>query len=304
MADEWEQRQQEVRNSIEHLAVWQADLTHDGTDESIVLTEMAKGERYLLTVCNEEGTVIWMEEPSTFHVGWKGIYLYERDGKEYLMTWVPYGNTGIFDLQYQVFSLTEKGEQVVLVSDFFEFAATDEEQIKNVDVAALRKFENEVNALLSDAFLLIDTDNAKPVYSTEGNHITRLLSGQSEYVERMQRKIILAEAMRTAGMEIYTEQIVSVEEIDPDVGGTSRGVFVYRVQYRLSYNEDTRTCYVVMEHVWEDPDAGQTEQHTLLGILSEAELQRLYNREEILAQYDYDLYRAAALETYRKYYGI
>ena len=301
-AADWEQ--EKLWSYDWFLSVRTADLTHDGVDEIITLTHDEDVALYILTVTNAAGETLWRGEAHIVHAGEAGFYLYQRNGKHYLMQWNPYGSTGGFYYHYEVFSLTEDGGIVPLVSNTMEFVVINEQDLLELDIGALRAFEQEVNELLKDTVLLVSTYGGNPRYSTETEPICQLWDAMGgNNWEQRQQHAMLAEVMRSAGMDVVFELIDSVEEIDPDVGGTSRGVFVYRVQYRLAYNEDARICYVLMDQVWEDPDAGQTEQHTLLGILSEAELQQ-YNREEILKQYDNDLYRAAAMETYRKYYGI
>lgn len=191
-ADEWERAQQEQADT-ELLAEWQADLTHDGEPEWIRVVGIQRRENvpddwyfYEVRVQNEAGTyTYWTGEADSSHVGWNGIYLYQKDGKDYLMTWVPYGSTGIHSLSYSVFSLTPDGEELVLAANEMEYDTMPNRM--DVDVSAIRAFEGEVNALLKDAFVLVDnTNNGIAQYSTAGNKLVNHCGGYADYVEQLQ----------------------------------------------------------------------------------------------------------------------
>lgn len=175
---------------VEELVTWNADLTHDGVDETITLTHQEELGLYTLTVTNATGESIWTGEASTMHVGEAGFYLYQRDGKNYLMQWNPYGSTGSFYYHYEVFSLTEEGEEVPLASNTMEFVVMNEQTLLQLDIGALRAFEQEVNALLKDTIILISTYGGEPQYSTETETLCKLWTSMADSWEQGQWEIL------------------------------------------------------------------------------------------------------------------
>ncbi len=174
------------------LAVWSADLTHDGVEETILVRETEyTGEIWMVEVLRADGTVIWAQQAGSAHVGWNGIYLYEEGGKHYLMNWVPYGNTGLFNLCYRVFSLTEEGVELELRMEEFAYGTMPEDAIMAIDVPALREFEKRVNGYLEQALLLLvyDGDRDGLKYSTPEQPLTDHWVSRADDYERMQQQI-------------------------------------------------------------------------------------------------------------------
>ena len=166
-----------------------ADLTHDGVNETITLTYREDWQVYYLTVENADGEMLWQGEAGLSHVGWIGFYLYQRDEKSYLMQWNPYGNTGSFFYDYEVFSLTEDGGKVPLVSNTMEFSVMNEQTLLQLDIGALRAFEQEVNALLKDSIILISTHEGIVQYSTETEPLCKLWISPADTWERGQQEL-------------------------------------------------------------------------------------------------------------------
>ena len=145
------------------LATWSLDLTHDGVDErvsvySAILGEPEAGIFYLL-VMDEGGSILWIDQAATTHAGQNGLYLYEEDGQPYLLRWVPYGSSGWSSLSYQLFSLTEDGQEVILRENAVEYTMDDPMTVK---VDALRALEGEIAALLPQCQVLLSTNEDTP----------------------------------------------------------------------------------------------------------------------------------------------
>lgn len=161
----------------ENTIVYYADLTHDGTDEKIVvdLTYVdtpATGEEQ--TVCVYSGdTLIWSTHADTVHAGWNGVYLYEGNDGYYLMQWTPYGVTGLYHFAYEVFSLTDSGTAISMDSREIEFSQKDADTDPEELTQKIIEFCNGANEYLSSSILLIDTDGGAVAYSTAENQMTR-----------------------------------------------------------------------------------------------------------------------------------
>ncbi len=456
MADSWERGQWEILNSIEKLGYWFADLTHDGKNEIIEISRKTdESTTYYLDIRTTDGTELWRTELYDWKTGWNGYYLYEREGKHYLLEWFPNGQQGWYNFSYKIYRLNEGAEPEIVEEDslLYDLGASGyRERILTVDVEPLRAFEKKINALLQDAevLLVVDENRAlvgspkEPVYdhwespadewensrqayaaqlplawagwegdknllncvqeqtklrmgsyelayidyperittaamgATDGYLIYRVeyrpadydasthqltwheneyfylvtheVWGEStgpeddewhfvgtlseaelqrrfntpdmlaqygdlytaaavEMVSEMREQTMyqylmgfITEAeLKAAGMDLSKGSICDMEQFDPDVGGTSRGLFLYRLEYAPDQGGEVQVYYMAVYHVWADEDAGQTESHNVMGILTEEELYSRYDRDEILAQYGGDLHLAAALELYSEW---
>lgn len=59
---------------------------------------------------------LYEDEASSSHAGWNWLYLYEEDGKNYLFRYLPVMYQGMGSYTFDIFSLTEGGEEVPLYS--------------------------------------------------------------------------------------------------------------------------------------------------------------------------------------------
>lgn len=138
------------------LAVYQADLTHDGVEESLSLTYEV--DEYVLTVLDSStGESLWSVAAAPIpHAQNLRIHLYERDGLQYLLEWDATVNQGLHFTFYRIYSLTPEGAQVILEEDFFEYdGGFTEDWLKRLDIDALQTFEDRLNALLADSELIV-----------------------------------------------------------------------------------------------------------------------------------------------------
>lgn len=158
----------QIRDSLafllaDPLATWSLDLTHDGVDERVSVYNAILGEPeagiFYLVVMEEGGNILWTDQAGAAHVGQNGLYLYEEDGLSYLLRWQPYGSSGWYTLSYQLFSLTEEGQEVILRENAVEYTIDDP---MTVDVDALRALEEEITALLPQCQVLLSTNEDTP----------------------------------------------------------------------------------------------------------------------------------------------
>lgn len=212
------------------LTQWEIDLTHDGEAECIKLTRSEDGWIYDLMVENAAGEVIWSAELGTAHVGWNGFYLYEKDGQQYLMRWLPYGSTGIFSYSYEIFSLTQMGEKVPFTSGSYWYDTNSAEATLSIDVEGLKAFEAEVNTLLEDTIVLITTDEGTPYYSTQDATLCKLWTAPVSEVQKWKQDVIDRLPIVMAYMELDPILLTAVEE----------QVAIHMGDYDLAYVEQVQ----------------------------------------------------------------
>lgn len=306
------------------LTRWNADLTHDGVEDTITLTWREDWQTYCLTVENAAGEKLWQGEAGLTHAAWDGFYLYERDGKHYLMRWLPAGSTGVFSYGYDIFSLTETGEQVRLTSGAFFYDLNSVEGTLSLEVERLEAFEREVNALLGDAIVLITTDEGTPCYSTEDVPLCRLWTAPVSEVREWKQSVMDRLPLVMAYMELEPELLACVEEqtaikmdgydlayveqvenIRTGAVGATGGYFIYRVTYKPGDYDGTagvtwqssRYFYIVTHERSGETSGAEGVQWYFVAALSEEELQSRFNTPEMLGKYSNDLYLAAVLES-------
>ena len=167
--------------------IWYADITHDGIDDKIVvdLTYVINypetGEEKTVSVYSgSTESLIWTGHADTVHPGYNGIYIYNDGTNEYLLIWLPmiYQDRANFSLQ--VFSLLEEGKVQELATKTIDF---DMSRPNECDTNAISSYIEEVNSYLKNSYVLVDTDNGTPVYSTEKNKIVNVYDASGIFNE-------------------------------------------------------------------------------------------------------------------------
>ena len=142
-----------------------ADLTHDGVDEIVTIRQETDEVPIIhsVIVSDSNGKELWRGEVSDWRGGHNGFYLYERDGKHYIMQWVPDAQQGWYNFNYKVFSFSRSGEINVLAENALQYdlGAYESRTLLAVDLDELRAFEAEVNALLKNATPLLVIHDGK-----------------------------------------------------------------------------------------------------------------------------------------------
>lgn len=173
---------------------WYADITHDGIDDKIVvdLTYVINypetGVEHTVSVYSgKTGTLIWTGHADTVHVGWNGIYVYKNGNHQYLLLWKPMIYQDAANFSFEVFSLTEKGTVQKLSKKTIDF---DMMRPSECDTNAISNYIQKVNNYLKKSYVLVDTDNGTPVYSTKKNKIINLYNGSRIFNEIEERNSI------------------------------------------------------------------------------------------------------------------
>lgn len=162
----------------EEPIIWYADLTHDGVNEKIVvdLTYVINypetGEEKTVSVYSgSSGELLFTGHADTVHPGWNGIYIYNDGKNDYLLLWQPTIYQDIADFNIRIFSLTENGKENDLLKKSLDFSIYNP---KDSGINDVSDFVDMVNEYLEKSYVLVDTDDATPVYSTANNKIINL----------------------------------------------------------------------------------------------------------------------------------
>lgn len=158
-----------------------ADLTHDGKKERItagLAQFVPQGEASNLTVHASEqagSPVLWQRDYGTSHVGWVMLYLYEEDGKDYLMQYTPAMYQGAATYALDIFSLDADGNVIPLRRLETSFQLHDVSTGRNGffgDPKQAADFLDEVRTYQDRALLLVSTDEGTLAYSTPEHPVT------------------------------------------------------------------------------------------------------------------------------------
>lgn len=128
-------------------------------------------EKTVIVYSGSSGELLWTGHADTVHVGWNGIYIYNDGKNEYLVIWQPTIYQDIANFNIRIFSLDEDGKEKDLLKKNMEF---DIYNPKESDFDEVSEFVDMVNGYLEKSYVLVDTNNATPVYSTIGNQIVNL----------------------------------------------------------------------------------------------------------------------------------
>ena len=150
------------------------DMNHNGILESYKIVwdsaSVSGSGDYRLSIM-EEGTEIWRDYAGTSHAGWNSIFAVKVDGEDYLLRYVPDIGTGIGWYMYELFSLDENGEEVLLKRNEVEFDLNFGGAHQSFDPAAIAAFLEEVRSFLNDeSELLLSTDRGR--YRSGGSGAT------------------------------------------------------------------------------------------------------------------------------------
>ena len=150
------------------------DMNHNGILESCKITwgpdAISGSGDYRLSIM-EEGAEIWRDYAGTSHAGWNSIFAVKVDGEDYLLRYVPDIGTGIGWYMYELFSLDENGEEVLLKSNEVEFDLNFGGAHQSFDPATIAAFLEDVHSMLNgESELLLSTDRGR--YRSGGSGAT------------------------------------------------------------------------------------------------------------------------------------
>ena len=160
--------------------VIQVDLDHDGVPEDLNLNHSGDESQEVWTLLWLSQTKVdgkpynyhWIDEAGTPHVLWTSFYLCKLDGADYLLKYSPWMGGGSCEYSYKLFYLTPEGEEVAVQQNSLEFDLVfDPDYVSRhqYDPWAINAFMEEVNALLANSTLLLNTDpNLEETFRQEG----------------------------------------------------------------------------------------------------------------------------------------
>ncbi len=144
-----------------------ADLNRDGTDEMIIVDPGRTWESTSqadIAVYKQDGTLLFSDYLYYSHMGWNNYFLYERDGKDYLMEFMPSMYQGVANYSWKLYEFDEKNRLVVAEENKVDFTINPEQY--DFDINAIHAFLSEVETMLNDATLLVSVENSNLLYST------------------------------------------------------------------------------------------------------------------------------------------
>lgn len=154
------------------LSEFQADLTHDGKEDLIKISVADQDpELTYLDVIDADGkTRLWTETAHTAHAGWNSVYLYRKDGMDYLLVFNPSQFTGLANFTFALFYITGANKIDIVDSGAYSFSYGAKKGSENYfDEAKFRTFADRVNTYLKDSILLLSTEGGTLLYSTPEN---------------------------------------------------------------------------------------------------------------------------------------
>lgn len=132
------------------------DLNRNGIAETLVQKEMDNGEGQIVEIYENEER-IYYAEGGFAHVGWNALFLCTVDGESCLLRYNPTLFQGMYDYNYELFSLKDGYETIAYNSITFDvnFDAPYHEAFDPEEVAA---FMEEINGYLARSTQLLNTD--------------------------------------------------------------------------------------------------------------------------------------------------
>ncbi len=136
----------------------QPDLNRNGVPELVQTVDINEWGGQRLEVWEGE-KLIYSEVGSDSHAGWNAVFLCTLDGEDCLLRYNPYMGQGWADYTYQLFTLSESGEEQVVRENSVRFDINFSPLMhESFDPEVIAAFIDEVNGLLANSVQLINTD--------------------------------------------------------------------------------------------------------------------------------------------------
>jgi len=144
------------------------DFTHDGQPETVEVVKILVGGDalpaggYELQIRTADGGLLWSMSADESHVGWASCFACRKEGKDYLLRYDPAMFQGFAAYSYQLFSLSENGEERVVQEGGVEFDINFGSLMhESFDPEAVAAFLEEVHDLLENSTLLLTTESGE-----------------------------------------------------------------------------------------------------------------------------------------------
>ena len=141
-----------------------ADLDWDGEEETIwVHQKLTPASEWTLDVIKgdyktEDVASLWSVTLDESRSGCDTYFLYQEDGRDYLLEYMPRMEQGICDYSYRLFHL-EDGGAVIDRKNRVTFDLTFSSQHHAMDPEAIADFMWEINSLIGESELLLNTNH-------------------------------------------------------------------------------------------------------------------------------------------------
>lgn len=161
----------------ENSTSWYVDLNADGQDERLLFDwgYMDPGSYGIFAVLSNENEVLYVDMPAHCHAGWINYYVYQSEGREYLLRYMPNISTGTASYEYtlyewkpEIYGLTSdpslQHKLSVVEHKYVEFLVGPGEDIKKrahdwvMDINGMVDFAYSINVFLKNSYLLFSTD--------------------------------------------------------------------------------------------------------------------------------------------------
>ena len=140
------------------------DLNHDGTPERIEKAAYVENDSgytwYELQIKTNDGTIEWKDDAHTVHAGYNSIFVCTLDGKDYLLQYNPAMYQGICGYTYHLFNLDAHGNIVTKQERAVNFDINWDSSLNEFDAIEIADFMDEINSLLANSKLLLNTNSA------------------------------------------------------------------------------------------------------------------------------------------------
>lgn len=240
-----------------------ADVTHDGTPDSLSVTYQEPEDLWLLTITDgatEEQ--IWSEEGSTSHAGWNALFLCTLEGEEYLLRYTPTMYQGQCQYRYELFWL-ENGQPVTAEVQFFDFDIFNSDHF---DTTAILTFLEKVNDYLSHSRLLMNTDeNLISTFARLGRLEDDLwwlvdweaYAPEESTGENLSRYAQWLQAAQQLGEQVSTAyERLSVLPFTAMVEGEDGQQWTYTIHQGNAYNVSFVGNYLPVSYTWSQAEEG------------------------------------------------
>lgn len=142
------------------------DFNHDGAPEIVEAVTVYGDEArnqvgwYELRVRAENNSLYWSRSLHESHPGWGSYFACRVEGQDYLLRYTPVMYQGCATYSYQLFSLDEAGEELVVREGGVEFDENFGSPVHgSFDPADIAAFLEEVHRLLEGSELLLTTES-------------------------------------------------------------------------------------------------------------------------------------------------
>lgn len=136
------------------------DLNRNGTPEMLAVSATTLdglAQPSCTVQVLENGQVLWSDDAYPVHGGYNSVFLCTIDGEDYLLRYHPSMFQGFCTYQYELFTL-ENGRESIVQKNSISFDISFGPLHESFEPAVINDFMNEINQLLSQSTVLINTD--------------------------------------------------------------------------------------------------------------------------------------------------